>query len=477
MKNSKKFIILTFGLILFISSFIIGITYKETSYKEESSHNQVSMERTLAIMLETDLGSGEYEMVTNTDWPTDGYLFNDTLSKCENGGDVSWDSELNTVIMTSNVSDKCYIYFDKYTSVVIDDYSIDLSGTSIVVKLNATAGDGTISKYFYSKDNGATYIESSENTHTFSNLEKGIYYIKAYVQDSNEKNSLTVSKTIELKNMPLKNYIIALYNGTQGNNNIYYHDGTLTNGINDYSYRYSGPSSEVNNFVCLDPTEDPCTSNNYFRIIGVIDGKVKLIRVNSVGVQQWHTSAAQVTFANSSIKSNLNSTSYLNTLGDYKTKVSNGAWYVGNYNYGTFSAQLPKDIYNQEKQSTYTTFQIGLMYVSDYGFAASQSAWGTKMSSYASYSSNNWMYSGVDEWTIDGATLYSHTYSTGNFTIYYYAFTVNSSGNTVNLYYSNTYNGSVIGTNTANYRPTFFLNADVSYIGGSGTSSDPIRIE
>ena len=73
-----------------------------------------------------------------------------------------------------------------------------------------------------------------------------------------------------------------LYTGTQGANNIYYHDANLTNGAGDNSYRFAGASGEVNNYVCFGSTT-PCPENNLYRIIGVFGDKVKLIKSTSVG--------------------------------------------------------------------------------------------------------------------------------------------------------------------------------------------------
>ena len=46
------------------------------------------------------------------------------------------------------------------------------------------------------------------------------------------------------------------------------------------------------------------------------------------------------------------------------------------------------------------TSKIGLMYASDYGFAASPSAWSIEMSDYSQVISVNWMYMGYNDWTI-----------------------------------------------------------------------------
>ena len=58
--------------------------------------------------------------------------------------------------------------------------------------------------------------------------------------------------------------------------NIYIHNSTLTNGAGDNSYRYAG--ANPNNFICFGSDATTCPDDNLYRIIGVIDGKVKLIK-------------------------------------------------------------------------------------------------------------------------------------------------------------------------------------------------------
>lgn len=57
-------------------------------------------------MYETEAGSGEYQISTDNTWPQEGYVFNEKLSACENGGTLSWNSETNRVVMQTNSSDK-----------------------------------------------------------------------------------------------------------------------------------------------------------------------------------------------------------------------------------------------------------------------------------------------------------------------------------------------------------------------------------
>ena len=60
----------------------------------------------LTMMYEITSGSGEYEVSSDTSWPQEGYIFNEELSSCENGGKLSWNKETKKVVMQSNSSDK-----------------------------------------------------------------------------------------------------------------------------------------------------------------------------------------------------------------------------------------------------------------------------------------------------------------------------------------------------------------------------------
>ncbi len=109
----KRVFLLVTGLVLVF----IGVSINKTFNNEyaiigDKEINVIKHEKSLSMMLETEAGSGNYEMTTRESWPTDGYVFNSNLSKCENGSELSWDNVNKSVLMSGNVSDKCYIYFD-----------------------------------------------------------------------------------------------------------------------------------------------------------------------------------------------------------------------------------------------------------------------------------------------------------------------------------------------------------------------------
>ena len=97
MEKKKIFMILISFLTLSILSnahFMYNNYYlkKEVlSYKENIKINKNNM---LSMMLETDMNSKTYIQSTDNKWPTDGYVFNEQMSKCEQGSILKWDDAI-----------------------------------------------------------------------------------------------------------------------------------------------------------------------------------------------------------------------------------------------------------------------------------------------------------------------------------------------------------------------------------------------
>ena len=428
MKKKYRIILYTSIFLLCVVASIILVVKKSNSvYEEESKPKVVKHKSMLSMNLEQTAGAGDYKTVTQSKWPTEGYKFNAELSRCENGSTLSWDDTKKAVIVSGNLSDKCYVYFDIYQPTL------------------------------------AEYIKSQ-------------------------------------------------YTGTQGENNIYYHDSDLANGAGDNSYRYAG--ANPNNFVCFGSDTSPCPTDNLYRIIGVfgenyhgVTGKqlVKLIKYDymttdelgtdgdysqtykewgmdntykgtygdgeRIGVYYWNykaTGSATNTWSTSLLnKTNLN-TNFINNIGTtWANKIATVTWKVGGNTWANIGTKTSSVAYTNEITNPVTTnttdnattysAKIGLMYVSDYGFAASPDAWTLTMSSYnnTTATNNNWMYMGLYEWTISRHADVSD-----------FAFGVGFGGYVSN----NNVNGD------RGVRASFNLESSVSYVSGSGSMSDPIVI-
>ena len=442
---------------------IIGrYTSKNDVYEQDT--RKIKNNNTISMMLETDTNSKTYIQSTDSTWPSDGYMFNEEMSKCEQGSKLSWDDTNKKVIMEGNVSDKCYVFFDKYNPIRINSYTITPNGNKITISISATSGTGTITKYLYSKDNGVSYVQSANNTYTFTGLDKGTYNIKAYVQDSNGKNSEIIYKTIEITSITLADYVKSLYTGTQGANNIYHHTSTLTNGAGDNSYRYAGASDQVNNYVCFGSSTTPCPADNLYRIIGVFGENnhgvkdqqlVKVIKNTSYGLYKWNVTGIN-DWAKASLNTTLNSTFKTEKLSGFEDKIAEVTWRVSGY---STSAATVKTVYTAEiTNATKThTAKIGLMYPSDYEYATTPDYWTTNLFDYDTAAKNkDWLFLGSYEWLLSPGS--------GDFNG---AWNVNSSGRAYN-------NGGVVYASAV--RPSFYLLSSVKYVSGSGTSSLPIRI-
>ncbi len=386
-----------------------------------------------------------------------------------------------------------------YVNPIVNNVTVtDTTTSSISVIVNASGGTNSVATYYYSINNGA-YTSSSSNTKTFTGLSKGTTYtIKVYVKDTNGVDSSIKTTSAETINeifladvcsngtnlaTCIKNY----YNEAgQEMSSMYYHTSSLANSAADNSYRYAG--ANPNNYVCFGSTASTCPNDNLYRIIGVFGSEVKLIKADYTtatmtgsggdyrGTYSYDTSAYKGSMNTSNIaiyywnrsngerstntwsesrlnKTNLNS-SYLSYIGTtWSNKIATHTWYVGGYS--TYVA-TPKTFYNAESTGTTYSAKIGLMYANDYGFAASPSYWTTNMSSYRSAKNNNWMYMGLYEWTISRISSSSVD-----------AFRVNYPGDLDDAF---VYNVSVV------VRPSFYLTSSTTYVSGSGTSSDPIRI-
>ena len=343
--------------------------------------------------------------------------------------------------------------------------------TGLTYKTNVTDGKGaSISGFDITTKSGLiTLFDNREITANPTKTEQWNITVTFVNYNANQTGNAGKSFNAKLiiqqeeQKPTLSEYVISQYTGTQGDNALYYHNSTFTNGAGDNSYRYAGASDSVNNYICLGSAATPCPDANLFRIIGVFGDKTKVIRAKSIGNQKWNTSESN-TWSSSSLNTYLNG-EYLTSLGTLAAKIATTTWKVGGGN-NTYLQDVPKTAYQYEvgssASSTTVNKKIGLMYVSDYYYSASPSAWtlvgyneSDATKDYRAAKTINWLYSGSYEWTISRYSDYT-----------YIAFSVVSTG-IVRDYFV---------TSSFVVRPSFNLESSVKYVSGSGSMSDPIRI-
>ena len=455
MKKKKIIIGISIMCLLIISISLILITNKSSSKVLNSNLNNNKIEQKVpgmfAIMLETERGSGRYEPSTSGLWPDSGYIYNANLSYCEKGSTLTWNDETRSVNLKTNISDKCYLYFD----IVPPDVTINTNnnGTfnpSTPATLSCTGADATYNPLYQRIE-----ISSIANKYTSCNLT---------YQTPSSKNYLN-------------NYIINLSGSTQGTGQV----------VSENGYRYEGKNP--NNYIWF--------NNELWRIIGVFDSSshgvsgqnlVKIIRADSIGGLAWHksntndwTAASLMNLLNGAYLNSQNGTGgeycygystttpgncdYTETgINDiYRPMIENVTWHLGGHS--TYSATT-EAFYGYERGTTVasgrptsTEGYIGLMYPSDYGYSvlASSCARTTNLSSYnkATCAGQSWLYGQGNEWTITPSSSHS-----------YYVFSLNINGN---LYSTS----ALIGYAA---RPVLYLGSSVYVIDGNGSISDPYII-
>ena len=257
-------------------------------------------------------------------------------------------------------------------------------------------------------------------------------------------------------------------------------DSTLQigNDKNITEYRYRGASPK--NYVTF--------NNEVWRIIGVfptddgtgkIENRIKIIKDQSIGNKYWNTSDSNNWARPATLNTELNTT-YLNSLDSTsQSMIGQAKYYLGgktptsNNGY----ADTPLQFYSYERKIQNTTSnefyngtnpnswvgKLGLMYLSDYGYASSNCE---NKKIYDSNSSSNdiracngtnWLYNiKANEWLLPQYASHGSI-----------AFGVSSVGY-ANSYYVNYYQLAV--------RPVLYLISSAQITGGNGTSSSPYTL-
>ena len=631
MKNKKRIIILSAIALITLALLIVGVTY---------------------AYFQNQYGSASNADVNVTTYTTDVLTFAtgdainleaDQTTFGKDKGSVSGTTYASALLTANNKTNKAVEHYYLYLNIENNTFTYSVQDNKPELIMTITDKDGNEVKNI----GGLTYTEVTDRTNkkisgydittknglvTIFNNREIIAEPKAedkwnititfvnYEADQNANTGKVLSAKLMIQKNEYKtlvDYVKSLYTGVQGENNLYHHDGTLENGINDGSYRYAGgentctfngeniegaysnatfgasnetdcqkvytiksdaitlwldnsitrllsdekpvtwtdgacktadgesvnigfdfgdfnPVTEatckgksylvktdaltarvanlnmeyvgvgtwdkVNNYVCFGSNESPCPTDNLYRIIGLIDGKIKLIKYDyatsdllgtdgnyemllkneyyveifdlthykgsnydNIAAYLWGNSGNGAWSESGLNKINLN-TNFLKNIGkEWADKIVETTWKVGGNTWKNIVESVPSVAYKNEiakpiENITYDA-KIGLMYISEYGFAAEPSAWTTTLGQYQSEREKNWMYMGIVDVSITYTSTSSDAYSS-----YFGASPLGDVGNA-----NDTEGGCPV-------RPTFSLLPTITYKSGSGTPADPIRI-
>ena len=360
---------------------------------------------------------------------------------------------------------------------VTDHDGTEVTSLSGLTRKTSGSGDNQVTGFDITESQGLitianNYEITSTGTETQEWQVEVIFVNLDSDQNANTGKSFSANLIIQEEPMQtrvnLASYITDTLYTEDGVNGLYYHDGSgsyinADQEARDNSYRYAG--ANPNNYVCFGSNDATCPEDNLYRIIGVFEGQVKLIKSTSIGNYVWNSE--KVNTWNQSIKpdiyTTLNETYYHGLEGQWQLLISSNDWYVnrGNVAFDGISNSTIKEVFTNEINEVrlVENMKIGLMYASDYGYASSSENWLLNLVEYNSDSNinNNWMFTNINEWTL-----------TLNVVNEIYSFYIDSSG----IVECRNFN---VDSSLA-VRPSFYLKSDVELMGGTGTVSDPYRI-
>lgn len=230
-----------------------------------------------------------------------------------------------------------------------------------------------------------------------------------------------------------------------------------TNLARDHTVNVRYIGTNPNNYIYF--------NDELWRILGVVDGKLKIISTTPYNntpntFYDGSVSGTNTKFQNSTLKTELNETFYYRIKSKYRSMLVEGNWNVGGIN--IWNWQNAVTAYTTEKETTIQA-NVGLISATDYAYAIGGSNRTTCIESshignVNSCNSDNWLYSYATTsgmWTIN-----EFTGENG------YTLVVNTDGNIAP-------NG--IQYTSAAY-PVIYLDETVVFISGDGTETNPYRI-
>ena len=597
MENKKQAIILSGVAIVALLALIIGATYAYFRASGNSGSNtDINVTTYTLDLLSFEMGSDIKINADQTSFASGkGNATGSTFAKAILTANNKTNTATKNYYMYLNISNNTFTYTQNENTPELLLTITDVSGnaiTSITGLTYKTVIDGkgtSVSGFDITTKSGLlTLFDNREITASPTKTEEWnvtVTFVNYNVnQTGNAGKSFNAKLMIQQEEYELtladicagktlSDCVISQYTGTQGDNALYYHNSTLTNGAGDNSYRYAGgdyvlteagkatgatmmigynnsvttalidfycngtkqyvgyasscstshyylikgdttqyqtynealnasvekgylTKDNVKNFVCFGSDATTCPTENLYRIIGVFNNHVKLIKYDyakssllgtdgdfsqeytsnyfsgeqgespsSNSLYYWNNAGTNTWSASKLNTVNLNTNFTTNIGTAWANKIATTTWKVGGGTYANLRDAVPKTAYQYEVGSSASTTtydaKIGLMYVSDYYYSASPSAWtlvgynSDYTKSYASAKGENWLYGGGWDWTI---SRYS-----GSSNI---AFLVHNDGSV----------NSDRGNFSRGVRPSFSLLSSTTYVSGSGSMSDPVRI-
>ena len=497
----KNYYILTIISFVFLILMVMGVSYAAYKFSAAGTKENVISTGTISM----SYSQNSFIDLKHTYPKTDTYAIATKEDKSSMEFSVSMETsgtkQINYALAITNIeegatlkSDKVKIYLEKEGKVV---NNFETNKGQTIESFKNKYVEGLIDNYAIYQD----ILTTSNKTHHYVLTswidESYILPIKNETNNTKQTNEETYKFKVKVVGVDTPITIKEKSNATTGTDTLialtnnkdssglytitHEADSTLQIGndkdITEYRYRGASPK----NYVSF--------NNETWRILGIfptddgngnIENRIKLIRNESIGNKYWDTSDSNNWARPSTLNTELNTT-YLNSLTSEAQKmIGNTKYYLGgkNVTYNNGYADTPLQFYSYERKIQNTTSnefyngtnpnswvgKLGLMYVSDYGYASSNCE-NKRIYDYNSSANDirvcndtNWLYNiKANEWILPQNAGTSNR-----------AFYVNSNGH-VNYNFV-VYNGQFA------VRPVLYLTSSVKITGGNGTSSSPYTL-
>ena len=366
MKNKKKLILIGVSSVFVIAIFVITLSlalFKSDDnvvLSDNANDKKLINNSFLTLMLEQS--DGTYQESTTNTWPSGNYAFNESLSRCENGGELRWNREEGIINLLSNKSDACYVYFDLYNVVTITNVQATKTTNSVTLTVIVDAGENPVATYYFSMDGGRSYQTSNTNSYTFSNLDYGTAYtFQVYAVDTEgyESNEEVIEVTTDNYVNPVVNSVTATnvtndsitvsVSASGGTNAIQTYYYSINNGgytsSNTNTYTFSGLSAGTNYSIRVYVRDTGGVDSNVYTINAETENVVYLADVCNNGnnlascitsfYNSYGTDATKLYYHNSSLS---------NGAGDNSYRYAGASEEVNNYVcFGSTASACPSD--------------------------------------------------------------------------------------------------------------------------------------
>lgn len=361
--NKKEIIKISIIVLLTI---IVGIIISVILYKPKNNTNEIKEEETKKEIQANINYYIDKNKVENM--PNNGYKY--VSSNCDKNANITFDEDkwIYNITNVTQENTECHIYFEN--NIVKKTLTFDYNG-----------GTGTTT----SKQVQVGFTYGELPTPTYENhYFKGWYTSKTGGEEVNfwdkmGNNDVTIYAQYEEQKL----LIDVLKKDIKNNDNLI---------IEGNNIRYIG--SKPNNYVKV-PGYGNC------RIIGIFDGNIKVVSEYPQGQKrQWNSKADKNDHDSNNWKLSdlynyLNNDFYNGMDLQFKRVIKKHKWFVGiaSDNDNASSA------YQKEQKEEVENY-LGLISASEYAYATPEKCWEKTLSNIDSCKSKNWLYRGIEEWTM-----------------------------------------------------------------------------